>query len=156
MFRLLVIFIGSIVLVSGAVKAETALEASKKLMKKVESKKIEQKKCPVLGGVIVPTLYYTYSKKIYVCCPECLGTIKKDPEKYLEKVQKRIAASKDKTQKTCPVMGGKIDSKSYYEYKKRIYVCCKDCIAKIKKNPDKYLKKMQKEIEETKKNEPKK
>ena len=55
------------------------------------------------------------------------------------------AAKKEapKKQTTCPVMGGKINKAQYADVKgKRIYVCCKGCIAPLKADPDKYLKKM--------------
>ncbi|MDA3924427.1 MAG: hypothetical protein PF904_07000 [Kiritimatiellae bacterium] len=44
-------------------------------------------------------------------------------------------------QKTCPVMGGKIDKSLYVDADgKRVYVCCAGCIAKVKADPDKYIK----------------
>ncbi|MGA2506589.1 MAG: YHS domain-containing protein [Chitinispirillaceae bacterium] len=50
-----------------------------------------------------------------------------------------------KPQTTCPVMGGAIDKNLYVDYKgKRIYVCCEGCLAKLRKNPEKYLKKLEK------------
>jgi hypothetical protein len=50
-----------------------------------------------------------------------------------------------KPQTTCPVMGGEIDKSLFYDYKeKRIYVCCEGCVAKLKKNPEKYIKKLEK------------
>lgn len=46
-------------------------------------------------------------------------------------------------QTTCPVMGNPIDKTQYVDYKgKRIYVCCAGCIAEIKKDPEKYIKKL--------------
>jgi YHS domain-containing protein len=97
MFRLLVIFAGIMVLASGTVRAVTPLGAAKKLVKKVENKKIEQKTCPVMGGKINPKLYYTYKgQKIYVCCQGCISAVKKDPEKYLKKVKKEIEEAKKK------------------------------------------------------------
>jgi YHS domain-containing protein len=48
-----------------------------------------------------------------------------------------------KPQATCPVTGDPIDKKLFVDYKgKRIYVCCADCIDKVKKNPEKYIKKL--------------
>jgi YHS domain-containing protein len=57
----------------------------------------------------------------------------------------KAASHKLKPQTTCPVMGGAIDKNQYVDYKgKRIYVCCPDCIDKVKKNPEKYIKKLEK------------
>jgi YHS domain-containing protein len=49
-----------------------------------------------------------------------------------------------KPQTTCPVMGEPIDKNLYVDYNgKRIYVCCANCIDKVKKNPEKYIKKLE-------------
>jgi Cu(I)/Ag(I) efflux system membrane fusion protein len=46
-------------------------------------------------------------------------------------------------QKTCPVMGNPIDKSIFVDYKgKRIYFCCAGCPATFKKEPGKYLKKL--------------
>ena len=48
-----------------------------------------------------------------------------------------------KAQTTCPVMGGKINKKYYADYQgKRVYFCCPACIGTFKKDPAKYLKKL--------------
>lgn len=53
-------------------------------------------------------------------------------------------AKEAKVQTTCPVMGGKIDKNLYVDVEgKRIYVCCNGCIGAIKKDPAKYIKKLQ-------------
>ena len=58
--------------------------------------------------------------------------------------QQKAAAKK---QTTCPVMGGKVDASSPYVDVdgKRIYVCCPKCAAKVKANPEKYIKKLEAE-----------
>ena len=49
-------------------------------------------------------------------------------------------------QTACPVMGGKVDQKIYADYKgERIYFCCTGCLEEFKKDPEKYLKKMEAE-----------
>lgn len=51
--------------------------------------------------------------------------------------------------KICPVSGDKIkeDSKVTYEYEGRIYnFCCPDCIEPFKKDPQKYIKKVNDEL----------
>lgn len=54
------------------------------------------------------------------------------------------ATKEGKPQTTCPVLGGDINKDLYVVFKgKRIYVCCSDCIEVIKKNPEKYIKKLE-------------
>ena len=49
-------------------------------------------------------------------------------------------------QTTCPVMGGKIDKTIYVDHDgKRVYFCCSACIAPFKKEPAKYIKKLEDE-----------
>jgi YHS domain-containing protein len=49
-----------------------------------------------------------------------------------------------KPQTTCPVTGDPIDKKLYVDYNgKRIYVCCSSCLADLKKDPEKYIKKLE-------------
>lgn len=58
---------------------------------------------------------------------------------------KKSAPAK-KAQTTCPVMGGKVDKSLYADVDgKRIYVCCPGCVAKVKANPGKYIKKLEAE-----------
>jgi YHS domain-containing protein len=49
-----------------------------------------------------------------------------------------------KDQTTCPVMGGLINKNIYADYQgNRVYFCCPPCLKEFKKNPEKYVKKMQ-------------
>jgi YHS domain-containing protein len=49
-----------------------------------------------------------------------------------------------KSQTTCPVLGGNIDKNVYVDYQgKRIYFCCPGCDVEFKKDPEKYMKKLQ-------------
>ena len=51
-----------------------------------------------------------------------------------------------KAQENCPVMGGKINKSIYTDYNgKRVYFCCNACPEPFKKDPDKYIKKMEAE-----------
>ena len=58
-----------------------------------------------------------------------------------------LAAAKDcQTQKKCPVMGGTINKDVYADYEgKRVYFCCEACISTFKKDPAKYVKKLEAE-----------
>lgn len=123
-----------------------------------------QSTCPVMGGNVNKALFVEYDgKRLYVCCKECLETVKKDPAKYISKLENNGLAL-EKTQTTCPILGGKIDKKVHADYNgKRVYFCCAGCIEQFKKEPDKYLKKLEAEgvvpeptpaSEETEKKEP--
>ena len=47
-------------------------------------------------------------------------------------------------QTACPILGGKIDRKLFVDYEgKRIYVCCNDCVPKVKQDPAKYVKQLE-------------
>ena len=50
-----------------------------------------------------------------------------------------------KVQTECPVMGEKITNKSLFVdvQGKRIYVCCAECVEKVKAEPEKYIKAME-------------
>ena len=55
-------------------------------------------------------------------------------------------AADAKPQTTCPVLAGNVDKNVYADYKgKRIYFCCQGCDATFKKDPEKYMKKLQEE-----------
>jgi len=53
-------------------------------------------------------------------------------------------AAEGKPQTTCPVLAGNIDKNIYVDYQgKRIYFCCQGCDTEFKKDPEKYMKKLQ-------------
>jgi YHS domain-containing protein len=48
----------------------------------------EQKTCPVMGGKINKDIYADYEgKRVYFCCDACISTFKKDPAKYVTKIE---------------------------------------------------------------------
>jgi YHS domain-containing protein len=106
--------------------------------------------CPVMGGKISKNVYADFEgKRVYFCCKGCIPEFNRDPAKYMKKLEEMRQVPEAlpalKPQTTCPVMGGPIDKKLHVDYKgKRIYVCCKSCMAKVNKNPEKYLKKLEK------------
>ena len=58
-----------------------------------------QTNCPVMGGPINPKIYTDYEgRRIYFCCSGCVNTFKKDPAKYIAKVDAEIkgGASEEK------------------------------------------------------------
>ena len=71
---------------------------------------------------------------------------KADSSKDVKSDKSSNASVKGKVQTTCPVMGGEIDKNIYIDIKgKRIYVCCKGCLPAVKKDPAKFIAKLEKE-----------
>jgi YHS domain-containing protein len=57
-----------------------------------------------------------------------------------------VAFAKEPNQTKCPVLGNPVSKKVYTDYNgKRIYFCCPPCISNFKKNPEKYMKQIEKE-----------
>jgi YHS domain-containing protein len=59
-----------------------------------------------------------------------------------------VTATAEKTvkkQTVCPIMGGEVDTAIYADANgKRVYFCCKGCIAEFKKDPAKHIDKLEK------------
>ena len=69
------------------------------------------------------------------------GTMDMNSKK--QSMDKDAKGSGTKSQTICPVMGGDIDKTVFADHKgKRVYFCCKMCIAKFEKEPEKYMKKL--------------
>jgi len=113
---------------------------------KKEEEKKPQTLCPVMGGKINKNVYKDYQgQRIYFCCKGCPIKFEKDPEEYMKKIEKDNVLL-ESVQKTCPVMGNKINKKFYKDYKgRRVYFCCPKCIKTFDKEPEKYLKTLDEE-----------
>ena len=101
---------------------------NKKPLTKAEMAKM-MANCPMMKGKTDAE-----KKKMMASCPmgKCMA------------MMMAKTASAGKVQTTCPVMGGKINKKFYADVKgKRVYVCCPGCVAKVKADPDKYIKKLE-------------
>lgn len=55
---------------------------------------IAQKVCPVMGGPIDPNIFVDYNgRRVYFCCDMCPSQFKKDPDKYLKKLDEQLKAA---------------------------------------------------------------
>lgn len=135
------------------VMAQTGMSAGNELPTQTQTKTTTAKdkpqtsfqtNCPVMGGAVDKNLYVDHDgKRIFACCPACLDKIKEDPAKYITKLED-AGVTMARVQTVCPVMGGKINKELYVDHDgKRIYVCCQACIAAVKANPEKYIKKLE-------------
>ncbi len=58
--------------------------------------------------------------------------------------QNQSLSTTGKAQSLCPIQGEKISKSLFVDYKgRRVYFCCSSCIADFKKDPDKYIKKLE-------------
>lgn len=88
-------------------------------------------------GIFLATLVLAFS---VVGC----GSEKQESQKGQAVETSQVSAGG--TQTVCPVMGGKIDKQIYTDYEgKRVYFCCEACVAEFKKDPERYVGKMEAE-----------
>ena len=53
--------------------------------------------------------------------------------------QRKALADRPKVQVTCPVTGEPVDRKTFIEHDgKKVFFCCKGCLGKFQKDPDRY------------------
>jgi len=97
--------------------------------------------CPFSGQAVNPAASFEdQGEKVYFCCTDCRDKFAKDPAQYRSKLAKAYTY-----QTRCPVSDGKIDPKSSTELAngKRIYFCCGDCEGMLRKDPAKFIKKLE-------------
>ena len=102
---------------------------------------VQNKTCPVMGGKVNKNTSTIHDGKlIYFCCPGCPSEFKKDPAKYMSRLEgarqrKLPVVQYDK----CPVMGAKVSLDYYALHNGKVYFfCCPACIGEFKKDPAKY------------------
>ena len=130
-------------LVGGLLTAPATLRAAEAIQAPAKAIKL-QTTCPVMGGAIDKNQYVDHDgKRVYICCKGCETPLKKDPAKYIRKLE-ADGVTVARLQTECPVMGGAIDKALYVDHEgKRIYVCCAGCITKVKEDPAKTIKAME-------------
>ncbi len=115
---------------------------------------VAQKICPVsgkpLGSMGQPIKVAVNGEDVLVCCEGCVDRLKNNPNKYLVNLMNSPPMKSTKSdaqeiafQKKCPVMDeplGSMGNPIKMRVKGRnVYLCCKGCIKKLKKEPAKYL-----------------
>ena len=100
--------------------------------------------CPVMGEAVDKSKKYEVDgHEFYVCCSDCVETIKKNPAAYLKNYKAKVAfMGKGDGMETCPVTGEPVNKNLKHEADgQTFYVCCDGCADTVKKNPAAYLKK---------------
>lgn len=96
------------------------------------------KKISVVFGILMLSVWAVAAVKAETTSSQEIG------------ISAEVSKPADAGNKICPVMGGKINEKTKltYEYKGKIYnFCCAMCIDEFKKAPEKYIEKVNKELE---------
>lgn len=108
--------------------------------------------CPVsgqkLGEMGKPVLYNHDGREIRFCCAGCVAQFKKDPQKFISKLDE--AMIKDQLPfyplETCLVTKQKLTSMGKpvdVIYKNRLVrFCCNNCVAQFEKDPDEYIRQL--------------
>jgi YHS domain-containing protein len=98
--------------------------------------------CPVTGEPInFAVAAKTDEGPVFFCCKSCAKKYEKSPKDYAKGVaaQRELLAKRPRVQVTCPVSGEGVDPKFSIEHDgQKVFFCCSSCVAKFRKNPDKY------------------
>jgi YHS domain-containing protein len=121
-------------------KYETKAAEQRKLLAELPKTQVT---CPVSGDPVDPKVSTDYNgEKVQFCCKKCVEPFTKDAAKYKAK----LAASYT-YQTKCPISGEPIDPKASAKMPagETVYFCCTKCAAKMKADPAKYAKSLQKQ-----------
>jgi len=107
------------------------------------------KKCPVsgeeLGAKAVDTLID--ERLVRVCCDDCVEPARKDKEKIFKAIDEAVIAQQKDAYPltTCVISGEKLGdgAVAVVQGTYLLRVCCKDCVAAVRKAPEEPLKKLQ-------------
>lgn len=100
MYKKLLLILAGIMFIFGLTVVTFAQEAPPDLRIE-ESQNIGNKICPVSGEKIDASTNatYEYQGKIYnFCCPGCIDEFKKDPEKFIKKIEEEKSDHQDQTE----------------------------------------------------------
>lgn len=102
-----------------------------------------------LGGMGDPIDIVYGNRLVRFCCKGCTGKFKKEPAKYLAKIDAAVieAQKADYPLDTCVVSGDKLGGEmgepiDYVIGTRLVRFCCKGCVKMFEKNPAKYLAKI--------------
>ena len=129
--------------------AAVALTAGHALAEGDEETPKPQTMCPLTNEPINKAFYADHDgKRVYFCCAGCREAFKKDPAKYVKQLEDDGVTLEEAPvpQTMCPIMDRKINRKYFADHKgKRVYLCCRTCVRRFKRNPERYIKQLEDE-----------
>jgi YHS domain-containing protein len=102
-----------------------------------------------LGGDNGEPYVFTYEgREVKLCCKSCRKDFDKDPAKFVAKIDEAAKKVKPYPLTTCVVSGEKLggdmgDPYVFVQDGQEVKLCCKSCLKDFKKDPAKYLKKIE-------------
>ncbi len=135
-----------------ATAAAATLKAIDEAVVKAQKASYPLKTCPVsdeeLGGMGEPINYVHGTRLARLCCKGCVKGFKKDPSTAMAKIDAALIADQMASYpiKTCLVSGEEIEGEgANHLYGTRLTrFCCPKCVSAFKKEPAKYLAKLEK------------
>lgn len=103
-----------------------------------------QTRCPISNKAVDKQFYIDRDgDRIYFCSPACIEKFKKNPQRYLDALNKQgiTLAKTPPPQSFCPPCGMTVDhtNKHVDVNGYRLYSCSDYCSKKMKSDPDKYI-----------------
>lgn len=117
--------------------------------KKEQAKEIKpQTACPVMEGTINKNIYADHNgMRIYFCCSSCIDDFKKDPEKYIKKLEEqgftleKTLVNEEVIDPVCRMKVTPQDAITVDYNGKTYYFCSSHCKENFLKNPEKFTDK---------------
>lgn len=106
------------------------------------------KTCVISGEELGPKAVDTVvdGRLVRVCCNDCVAAVEKDKGGVFAKLDKAVIEQQKAAYplEKCPISGEKLGDKAVdmVQGTRLVRVCCNDCVAEVKKNPDAVMKKL--------------
>lgn len=106
-------------------------------------------KCPISGEALDAKSIDTLidERLVRVCCEKCVEPARKDKEKIFKAIDAAVVEQQSAAYPldTCPVSGEKLGDKpvAYVHGTYLLKLCCNDCVAAVKKDPEPTIKALQ-------------
>lgn len=125
-------------------------DGQKTEQKSAEAKPFPAAKCLISGEALdsmgKPYVMEYEGQELRFCCKNCVKDFQKDKTSYLKKLAEAEAKAKPYPLQKCLVSGEAYDHDKPYVFAyqgQQVKLCCKDCLKDFKKDPDKYMAKIE-------------
>ena len=136
------------------ISSETTAPSGKSLDEAIKTELQQEKErkpqatCPISGKPVSGKDSATYlGYEIKTCCPNCVGTVKKDPLSAIQALRQKgeepVLAANLKPQTVCPISGKPVKAEQFaIKNNMLVQFCCPNCPAAFQKDPKGAVQKM--------------